>query len=74
MPSSRGSGCSHFTQPGLLRDTPDGKLPTVNLSAGKPLARFGGRGGASLPYPYRLHGRRDLGASMQSGFRQSLPE
>ena len=29
------------------------KLPTVNLSAGKLPARFGGRGGESLPYLYR---------------------
>ena len=29
------------------------KLPTGEPCAGKPPARFGGRGGASLPYPYR---------------------
>ena len=29
------------------------KLPTGEPYAGKPPVRFGGRGGESLPYPYR---------------------
>ena len=38
------------------QSVPKWKLPTGEPYAGKPPVRFGGRGGESLPYPYRLQG------------------
>jgi len=38
------------------QSVPKWKLPTGEPYAGKPPVRFGGRGGESLPYPYRVQG------------------
>src|ERR1700678_3114403 len=48
------SYCSHYPRFDTERDVPD--VETSNwraVCAGKPPARFGGRGGESLPYPYQ---------------------
>ncbi len=47
------------------------KQPTGEPCAGDPLARFGGRGGESLPYPY-CAGRRGLKVHPNCARRQKM--
>jgi len=52
MPFSLNVGFHHARSPHISVPIPMGKPPTGEPCAGEPHARFGGRGGATLPDPY----------------------